>query len=174
MIKYATSRTVIRELEPADMDQWVELWTNPAIIQFYYYTDTVKEDAEKSLDNILKKYNTDAPLNIFAVARKESTEHVIGLVSYYPLNNEDVEIFGSLVPHYWGKKFSDEMGEGLIKYLFEFTGFTRILAYIKPGNRSSKAVAEKLGFNFDSLAHHPFFKEHEMCLYVLLKEGYTH
>lgn len=172
MIPYETPRTITRELKVADTEYFVELMTSPAIIKYFFDTDIVRSDAEKSINNIISKYDTNKRLNIFAVARKESVDDVIGLISYTPVNDKDVEMFGALMPDYWGKKFSNEIGAGMIKYLFGSTNFTRILAYVRQDNKSSRAAMLRIGFQFEGLVQHPQYTD-EVCLFTLVKEKYT-
>lgn len=171
MIKYHTDRTLIRELEPGDSSSFTELMTNENINRHLDISSIpiTAQNTAKILSHVIGSYAAENPVFLYAVVRKE-INRVIGLISYKAVNEEEVEIFGSLIPDCWGKHISNEMVGGLISYLFSSTSFSRIIVYIKSENRSAIALSLKLGFRSKGLIYHAAFEEN-VHLLVLSKEG---
>lgn len=160
MVKYSTTRTIVRELNSDDSAAFIALMTNSDVSRFLNPTGAALErsSAEVVLGHVIDSYQSSAPVCLFAVVKKESPERLIGLVSYKQLQEFEAEIFGALIPEFWGKKISNEMVEGLIQYVFENTLFSRIVVSIKPENRSAKALIQKLGFVDEGMAFNAVFE----------------
>jgi RimJ/RimL family protein N-acetyltransferase len=160
MVKYYTTRTLVRELNSNDSTAFIALMTNTDVSRYLNPTGAALErvSAEVVLGHVINSYHSADPVFLFAVVKKEAPETLIGLVSYKQLRAFEAEIFGALIPEFWGKKISNEMVEGLIQYVFENTPFSRIVVYIKQENRSAKALIQKLGFNDEGLAFNTVFE----------------
>ncbi|WP_306350411.1 GNAT family N-acetyltransferase [Flavobacterium sp. '19STA2R22 D10 B1'] len=159
MIKYSTTRTLIRELTTDDSESFAELMMDQNINRYLNPTGESldKNSSEIVLNHVVQNYDSTTPIFLYAVVKNDALEKVIGLVSHKRINQDEVEIFGALSPSFWGSRISNEMIIGLIEYIFTTTSFKSIIIYIKQENRSAKALAEKLGFKNNGLAYNSVF-----------------
>ena len=61
------------------------------------------------------------------------------------LDNNEIEISFNIHPNYWGNGYMPEAIEIVINYLFQL-GYNNIICSYSEGNKKSKRVCEKLGF----------------------------
>lgn len=179
MIKYFTARTLVRELHELDVVAFVELMTHPHVSKYLNSTGDALEEssAEMALKHVINNYCSNEPVNLFAVVKKDVPKKMIGLISYKQLQQYEAELFGALLPQFWGAKISNEMVEGLIQYVFENTSISRLVVYIKQDNRSAKALVQKLGFIDEGLVYNSVFEDDAHLLSItkpsLLQKAHT-
>jgi ribosomal-protein-alanine N-acetyltransferase len=79
-----------------------------------------------------------------------ATGTVIGHAGLQPLHGTgDVELGYYLGRATWGKGYATEAGRACLAYGFETCGLRRIVAVVRPDNRASRHVLEKLGFRHE-------------------------
>jgi RimJ/RimL family protein N-acetyltransferase len=148
-----TTRLIIRPLTTDDAIDIQSIFDHPR----FYYLDA--EYAAKSAQKFLRKYtelhNEDeskgSVLLALAVVLKSSNtvigcfslgnDHLLSRLSEY-----GAEVTGFLHPHYWGKKFPQEiLGTCLTAYAQKF-GIKNFYGTADPTNKSSIAVMRRFGF----------------------------
>ena len=90
----------------------------------------------------------------WAVVDKASGE-LLGHAGLQPLEDTgDVQLAYYLGRSAWGRGIATEAGEAAVRFGFEQLPLGRILAVVRPENRASQRVLEKLGFAYDHEARH--------------------
>ena len=80
---------------------------------------------------------------------------LLGHAGLQPLEETgEVELAYYLGRSAWGRGIATEAGEAAVQFGFDHLGLDRILAVVRPENRASQRVLEKLGFDRDHDAHH--------------------
>jgi RimJ/RimL family protein N-acetyltransferase len=94
----------------------------------------------------MKRYDRDL-VGYFAAVDKQTGQIVgqIGLMWNDIQGKRCLEIGYILKKAYWGKGYATEGAEACLSYGFELFGTDRIYAAIRPENRQSIAVADRLG-----------------------------
>jgi len=94
-----------------------------------------------------KKFDTEVPCVVLAIELKSSCK-CIGLIGVAPkqeLNNE-IEILFEIADEYHNKGYATEAGKATIWWAFEQARQNVLSAIVKPENKASRRVIEKLGF----------------------------
>jgi RimJ/RimL family protein N-acetyltransferase len=91
----------------------------------------------------------DPTYGVWAIEERSNPGVSIGTVLLRPLPPalEDVEIAWHLHPEHWGKGYATEIGRAAAERAFR-TGIDEVFAIVRPGNRRSTAVAQRLGMEY--------------------------
>jgi ribosomal-protein-alanine N-acetyltransferase len=87
---------------------------------------------------------------LWAVALKRS-DKLIGMINYHrrELREKRVDVGWLLLPGVQGKGYMTEAGRALLRHLFDDLGVHKVEALIRPENKASAALAERLGFQLE-------------------------
>ena len=157
-LEIETDRLHLRPLQPADVDHVIELRTNPDVMKFIAETETAERILER-FANFCRR-SEDRDLGVWCVNLRGGDK--IGTCILLPLPveeqdtrwnfheegrriNEDVEVGYMLKPAFWGKGFATEITRGLLRFAFEQTSLTEIVAVTDPENAASQNVLRKSG-----------------------------
>lgn len=148
-IQIETERLLLRFFRESDAKQAGENSRKPKVAHFM--SDMVLKTEEDALNWIRwinnEKIDPSIPFVILAVELKGS-QQCIGLIGIGPkveLNNE-VEILFAVADEYQSRGYITEAGSALIRWAFQKTSVTTLVAIAKPDNTASNRVIEKLGF----------------------------
>jgi len=86
-----------------------------------------------------------------------------------------IELSFNLHPDYWGNEYMKEAAVGVMRYLFSL-GFDNVLCGYSDGNRKSKRVCEKLGFEPFKVKEEAWFKDGQPVtdyLLIISKERFS-
>jgi len=147
-MRIETTRLVLRSFEAADSEAVSVNSRQPVVAHFM--SDMVletAEDARKWIAWVASKCNDCEPCQVLAMERKADTK-VIGLIGVAPkkeLGNR-LEILFIVADEYQNAGYATEAAKAMIWWTFEEAGQDMLSAIVKPENRASRRVIEKLGF----------------------------
>lgn len=150
MLTLETRRLILRPFAEADAKAASHNSTRPIVA--HYMSDMVlntEDEARGWIAWLAAKCNIHDPCVVLAIELKNGGE-VVGLIGVAPkkeLDNE-IEILFSVADEHQGNGYATEAGEVLIRWMFENTGRERLSAIVKPLNKASRRVIEKLGFTY--------------------------
>jgi len=148
-IKIVTTRLVLRPF--AESDAAAVSCNSKTQIVSHFLSDMVLENEEAALDWIRwfnnDKFDTNIPCVALAVELK-CNEKCIGLIGVAPKRElgGEIEILFSIADEYQGCGYATEAGKAMIWWAFEQAGQKVLSAIVKPENKASRRVIEKLGF----------------------------
>jgi RimJ/RimL family protein N-acetyltransferase len=145
-----TQRLNLRQITIDDAEFVIELVNEPAYI---------RNIGDKGVRNIAgaRKYLLDGPIDsyqrfgfgLYLVELKDSHLPIgmCGLLKRESL--DDVDIGYAFLERFWSKGYGFESTSAVLEHSRNTIGLKRIVAVISPGNQSSIALIEKLGFKFE-------------------------
>ena len=137
---FKTDRLEIRNLTLSDIDNFIDLQSNPNVMQYVGSPAMSKDECEADLQKLIRKYTE--PGNGFCIYGVYLSNEMIGTcaVIQEPTGNE---IGYRLRERFWGKGFGDELTKGLIKYSFEELKLNAIWAEADVENKRSVKLLDK-------------------------------
>jgi len=147
-----TDRLLLREWQPADLDDLYAYASNPNVgTMAGWKPHNSKEDSVHALKSFIESGDT------WAVALKESGK-VIGQIRIYPdenrgsysTRNSAKLISYALSEAYWGKGFMTEAVKCVVQYAFDELGAELLSVFHFPHNTRTRRVIEKCGFQYET------------------------
>jgi [ribosomal protein S5]-alanine N-acetyltransferase len=146
-----TPRLLLREFTPADADALEGILGDPVAMQ-YYPAPFPRREVEDFIRRNLARYR-DCGFGLWAMLLKDSRE-LIGDCGCYVREvrgNFDFEMGWHVRRDLWGRGYATEAARRCIDYAFSGLGAERIIALVRPENKSSCRVAEKSGMNCEKI-----------------------
>ena len=150
MLQIETQRLLLRSFDEADAEAASHLSKQPIVAHFM--SDMVlvsKEAAEKWIRWLKTKCNNEEPCQLLAIELKENNR-LIGYVGAAPKQelNGEIEVLFAVSDEQQNKGYATEAAKAMIGWAMEEAGQTALSAIVKPENKSSRRVIEKLGFTY--------------------------
>jgi [ribosomal protein S5]-alanine N-acetyltransferase len=166
---FETERMVLREMEMADLDDLMAIFSDPEAMRYYPSTKS-REEAEAWVRWTLGSYR-DHGFGQWVAILKSSGEFAgqCGLTVQEVEGEEEVEIGYLFLREFWGRGLATEAARAARDHGFAL-GYPRLISIIDPGNLASRRVAEKTGL---TLEKEVWKWDKEVCVYVV-QEGYEH
>jgi RimJ/RimL family protein N-acetyltransferase len=144
-----TDRLILRRLTEDDLDNLVELDSDPEVMHFLSGGPATPRDVIERdiLPRCLRSYEGSAGLGIWAAIEKASGDF-LGWISLRPHEGSppgEVELGYRLRRAAWGKGYATEGSRALIRKGFTELGVQRIVATTYQYNLASRRVMERLG-----------------------------
>lgn len=165
-----TERLLLRELNLSDAAGMFELDSNPNV-HIFLGKKPVKNSAESiaQIENIQQQYK-DFGIGRWAVVLKETNEFLgwsgIKFITNEINNHIDFyEIGYRFIEKHWGKGYASEAAKAFIEYAFNEIKTDYLYAYADEGNKNSRKILEKLGFQYVN----SFLYEEELEVWYELK-----
>ena len=164
-----TPRLVLREYTPTDVDALEVILGDPVTMQ-YYPAPFPRGEVEAWIRRNLARYR-DYGFGLWAMLLKDSGE-LIGdcgcLVRELPElgGNAEFELGWHVRRELWGRGYATEAAQHSIEYAFSKLGAERIIALVRPENKSSCRVAEKSGMKCERVI---FWRNYDHCVYAKQK-----
>jgi RimJ/RimL family protein N-acetyltransferase len=155
-----TDRLVLRRFTESDVDNLVELDSDPDVMRFINGgRPTSREEIEKeTLPRFLDYYTRFPGYGFWAVIEKASGEF-IGWFHFRPPEGarlEEAELGYRLRKSSWGKGYGTEGSRALISKGFTEFGVQRVVASAMAVNTASWRVMEKAGLTLVRTFHQPW------------------
>jgi RimJ/RimL family protein N-acetyltransferase len=173
-----TDRLVLRRFTDDDVDNLVELDSDPAVMRFINGgRPTPRAEIESEvLPAFLGYYERYAGYGFWAAVER-STEGFVGWFHFRPADAatpDDVELGYRLLRSAWGKGYATEGSRALIDKGFAELGVLRVFASTMVVNVASRRVMEKAGLRFVRVFRQPWpyhieGDEHGDVEYALLR-----
>jgi RimJ/RimL family protein N-acetyltransferase len=156
-----TERLVLRRFTEADVDNLVELDSDPGVMRFLTGAPTPREVIEaETLPGFLAA--SDGRLGSWAAVER-STDAFVGWFQLRrpqwplePLGDDDAELGYRLRTSCWGKGYGTEGTLALIRKAFTELGVGRVVATTMAVNIASRRVMEKAGLRLVRTFHVAF------------------
>jgi RimJ/RimL family protein N-acetyltransferase len=155
-----TERLILRRFTGDDVDNLVELDSDPEVMRFINGgRPTAREEiAGDFLPALLGYYDRYAGYGFWAAVEK-STGEFVGWFHFRPDDADrpgDVELGYRLRRSAWGKGYASEGSRALIEKGFAELGVRRVFASTMVVNVASRRVMEKAGLRFARIFHQPW------------------
>jgi RimJ/RimL family protein N-acetyltransferase len=144
-----TERLILRRLTEDDLDNLVELDSDPEVMRYLSGGSATPRDVitREILPRCLRSYEGSAGLGVWAVIEKASGDF-LGWLSLRPHEGSppgEVELGYRLRRAAWGKGYATEGSRALIRKGFSELGVQRVVATTYQYNLASRRVMERLG-----------------------------
>jgi RimJ/RimL family protein N-acetyltransferase len=150
-----TERLVLRRFTEADVDQLVELDSEPAVMRFLTGEPTPRAEIEQQvLPRILRDYRRGRAGRWAAVER--ATGRFVGWLALQPPDDGSVgavELGYRLKSSVWGRGYATEGARALLEKGFTELGVERVWAQTMAVNVASRRVLEKAGLRYVRTFH---------------------
>ena len=144
-----TERLRLREWRISDFDGFLALKTDKELQKYYLGGTRSKEQAWDDFCVISGQWVLRG-VGIFLIADRK-TDEAIGFTGFwFPLDQDVPELCWALFPGNMGKGYATEAAIAARKWVYERRSFSRLVSYIHPDNKTSCAVAERLGAKLKS------------------------
>lgn len=148
MIKLETDHLVIRDYTSLDLDNYMNLFTNPKV---QYYLPHLRTSSLENIKNIFEEIIEDKEdMNrknyLFAVIEKETSSFVgeVGfVVTTETPQGKRAEMGYFTLPQHWGKGYVTEATHQVIRYAFENCDVHKIVAGCIKDNEASENVMKR-------------------------------
>ena len=146
-----TERLRLRQFTPDDVDNLVELDSDPLVRRFLDMPDApTYEDAQQTLARFMDWYTRGDMYGYWAAEEKE-TGAFIGWFHFRPHRPkpEEIEVGYRLKQAYWNRGYATEMSQALLRKGFEEANLPRIVAITLADNLASQRVMQKIGMTLE-------------------------
>lgn len=161
LIIMETERLLVRKIIRKDMDALLSIMEKPEVMYAWEHGFSKKE-VRKWINRQLTRYRKDG-FGYYAILLKESGTLIgqAGLMKN-SINGSDVVELGYILDDtYWHNGYAVEAARACLEYVFEHLNLDTVCCSIRPGNKTSIRVAEKLGM-YLSGSHIVMYNEKEM------------
>lgn len=156
-IYFRTRRLISREWHESDLENLIELNTDPKVMEHFPSRMSASE-CEEMLQRVMAIQERDG--FCFPALVEKDTNTFMGFCGLFNVAFETqftpaVEIGWRLLPRFWGKGFASEGARAWLRYGFENLCLERVVSFAVPQNKNSLAVMERIGmqhcpaFDFD-------------------------
>lgn len=152
-----TDRLILRQFTPDDVDNLLELDSDPAVMHYINGGRATPREviAEDILPAFFKYYQRFPGYGYWAAVEK-STGQFLGWFHFRPRENDPLdepELGYRLRASAWGKGYATEGSRALIHKGFTEYGVRRVFAETMAVNTASRRVMEKSGLRFVRVFH---------------------
>ena len=146
LLPITTRRLVLRLPEPEDAKPFAEVANNMAIAS--QMSCLPHPYSEKNAESWIAatRSNADPHKVSLVISLKDGT--IAGAAGVHSNDNAEPEITYFLGQAHWGKGFATEAAQAIIDHAFAALEVERIIGRCSVGNRGSRRVLEKCGFQF--------------------------
>lgn len=147
MERLETTRLVLREMVPADVEGLHRLFSDPVLMRFWpVFT---RADTQAWVEDNRRRYVTDG-YGMWTVTLKGDDAAIgdSGMIRHEIDGGWVTGIGWHLQRRHWGKGYATEAALASRDYAFDRMGVSRIVATIHPENQQSINVATKIGMTF--------------------------
>ena len=146
-----TERLILREIMVADAENLFRIYNDPKTMKFMGEKPTSLEFERKHIQKHIENYYEKYGFGLWATVLKKNCQLIgrCGLLYQEIEGEKNLELAYLLDSKYWGKGLASEAAAILVELGFNRFGFNRIVAFIKPQNRASIRVAEKVGLKYE-------------------------
>ena len=146
-----TDRLILRGPVPADIDAWAAHIADPDVTRYVPKGQgTFHERATRTLNVYQQRWETQPLSAVGWVITRKADGQLVGLCGADATPRPDEgELDYYLGKSFWGQGFATEAARAVVRYGFENTTWSRIVAAIVPANIASGRVLEHLGFAYE-------------------------
>lgn len=159
-----TTRLLLREFVPGDVDALAAVISDPETMRFYPEPRN-RVGVESWIERNRRRYQDDGH-GLWAMVLKSNSEVVgdCGLARQNVDGVDEIEIGYHVRRDLWGRGYAPEAAAACRDYGFERLGAERLISLIRPENVPSRRVAEKIGL---SLWKEVLWRDLPHCVYMI-------
>ena len=155
-----SDRLLLRRIRKQDVNDIFEIYSNKEVM--LYFADRFPFEKITEAETMISEYEEaiNKKWNMrWGIVLKE-TGKLIGTCGFHALSEYDkrIEVGYDLNRNYWQKGIMTESLSLIINHAFGCSDVNRIEAMVEPPNIGSRALLEKLGFQYEGT-----LRKHEMC-----------
>jgi len=141
-----TSRLLLREFRPADLDALFALYGDPTY-QRYEEPPLSREKTQARLEGFLADAAVQPRTRFRLAITLPPADTVIGKISLGAINPSigEWEIGWGVAPRFWGQGYAPEAARAMLAYAFDTLNARRVVAFCHFENVRSQRVMEKIG-----------------------------
>lgn len=161
-----TPRLRLRQFTPADADALEQVLSDPVAMEWYPAPFT-REGVENWINRNIERYDREGH-GLWALVVKSTGEMIgdCGCIVQEVEGKKAIEIAYHVRRDLWGNGYATEAARACIEFAFDRLGAERVISMIRPGNISSRRVAEKNGLMCERIV---FWKGFDHCIYARSK-----
>jgi ribosomal-protein-alanine N-acetyltransferase len=149
-----TERLIIRPFTPDDLDELIEMRSDPEVNKYLGGTRLQNPTAITMRLGAYMTAQRKYGFSACAVIWKE-TGQMIGWGGLMPLEDSgEFEVGYGFMKEFWGLGLGTEMTRAWLEHGFEKAGLERIVAIAIHGNEASTHIMEKVGMKYEKDARH--------------------
>ena len=157
-----TENLSLRQMREDDFEAIWNMDSDPDVMRYIRDPQTDKEAFIAELRQDLKKGER---FKFYRMMADKTTDKAIGWLILRPTEDGRwIEIGYRLLKSHWGKGLAPEGSRALIELGFGTLGLSEIMLVLRPENKSSSIVAEKLGFIYQGIRK---FYDLDLSFYLL-------
>lgn len=152
-----TDRLILRPFTPADIGDLHSLLSDPDVMRYYPSVHS-RDESEQWLQGIFRDY-ADAGFGMLAITLRESGQF-IGQAGIMRRSADGVThhyLAYLLRKEFWGAGYATEAARRLLEFGFVEVGLETIEALVRPENKPSVRVVNRLGMKQTSTSMHAGF-----------------
>ncbi|MCJ8279197.1 MAG: GNAT family N-acetyltransferase [Rivularia sp. ALOHA_DT_140] len=140
-----TERLILREFRESDLDAYYQMCSDQEVMR-YIGTGKVLSRAEswRSMASVIGHWYFRG-YGLWAVEEQKSGEMIGRIGCWKPEGWIGLEVGWSLRRDFWGYGFATEAGKASMDFAFTKLQQSHVISLIRPDNKASIKVAEKLG-----------------------------
>ena len=146
---FVTARLRLRPFRSGDLDAMHRLYGDADNLRYW---GTLPSPDLAATRRMLRWHVAYRPRDyvLWAVALKRS-DKLVGMINYHrrELREKRVDVGWLLLPGVQGKGYMTEAGQALLRHLFDDLDVHKVEAFIRPENKPSVGLAERLGFRLE-------------------------
>jgi [ribosomal protein S5]-alanine N-acetyltransferase len=159
-----TKRLILREMTLHDVDDLLEVLSDPEAMQFYPQLFD-RQMTQTWIERNIQRYAQHG-FGLWSLVFKENGKLIgdCGLVVQEVDGVEEIEVGYHIRRELWGKGLATEAAQACRDYGFSQLGFAKLISLINPANIASRRVAEKNGM---SLIKEMEWRNKPTCVYAI-------
>jgi [ribosomal protein S5]-alanine N-acetyltransferase len=159
-----TKRLILREMVLHDVDDLLEVLSDPEAMQFYPQPFD-RQMTQTWIERNVQRY-AEHGFGLWALILKQTGKLIgdCGLVVQEVDGVEEIEIGYHIRRDLWGKGLATEAAQSCRDYGFSQLGFSKFISLINPANIASCRVAEKNGMKLINKVH---WQNKPTCIYAV-------
>ncbi|MEN9568327.1 MAG: hypothetical protein RLZZ69_3523 [Cyanobacteriota bacterium] len=163
-----TKRLFLREMTLCDVDDLLEVFSEPEVMQFYPQLFD-RQMTQSWIELNIQRYARNG-FGLWGLISKENDKLIgdCGLVVQEVDGIEMVEIGYHVRYDLWGRGLATEAAQACRDYGFYQLGFDTLISLINPSNTASRRVAEKNGMK---LIKEIEWRNKSTCVYVVKRSN---
>jgi len=148
-----TGRLILTNLNKDDVKPFHQILCPDEILQYLPEEKMTEEEVKEILDWLIRCYSINKEDNIrkftVAVRLKENNE-LIGWGGLGPLDfdESEIELYFGISKDYWNRGYGTEASKKMLEFGLNEVELEKIVAVLKPQNKPSIRVIEKLGMKY--------------------------
>ena len=144
-----TERLLLRPAQAGDLDVLVARRSDPQVAAYQSWDTPYPRDRAEQLLRAATAMPGPADDEWFMITVVAQGEIIGDLAVLMSWGMRTAEIGFTLAPAAWGKGYATEAVDGLLDYLLEDVGVTRVAGTLHPDNVASAQVLERTGFLYE-------------------------